>query len=92
MFAQVSAWQQSGQTQKAFCADQAIALCVFSYWVKRYRLHCEGSDKKELGFAEVALPGAESGGEVFARIRYASGVEVEFSHRVESSYLRSLLT
>lgn len=91
MFAQVSAWDQSGQTQKSYCAAQDIPLCVFTYWVKRYRDSNKGSETKGIGFSEVELPVAGGVGEVFARIRFSSGVEIEFSHRVESSYLRSLL-
>jgi len=91
MFAQVSAWDQSGQRQKSYCAAQDIPLCVFSYWVKRYRDSYNVSETKESGFSEVELPGAGGVGEVFARIRFSSGVELEFRHRVESSYLRSLL-
>ena len=59
--------------------------------MKRYRDSYKGSETKERGFSEVELPGAGGVGEVFARIRFSSGVELEFSHRVESSYLRSLL-
>lgn len=33
--AHIEAWQQSNQTQKAYCQSEGISLAAFGYWRKR---------------------------------------------------------
>lgn len=37
MFAMVSHWQQSRQSQKSYCEQHGIRYHVFHYWYKRFR-------------------------------------------------------
>jgi len=39
MFAVIEAYLTSGQTQKAFCESEAVALATFQYWLARYKRH-----------------------------------------------------
>jgi hypothetical protein len=36
-FSMITAWQQSGQSQKQFCLQNNIVYHVFHYWYKIYR-------------------------------------------------------
>ena len=37
MFKIIEAYQQSGQTQRAFCKEREIAFTTFLCWLKKYR-------------------------------------------------------
>ena len=37
MFSLIEAWQNSGQSQKAYCRDKNIGYHVFHYWYRIYR-------------------------------------------------------
>ena len=37
MFRIITAWQNSGMTQKAFCREQGLKPSLFYYWLRKYR-------------------------------------------------------
>ncbi|WP_419605817.1 IS66 family insertion sequence element accessory protein TnpA [Thiolapillus sp.] len=37
----ISAWQQSGLTQKAYCEQQELRYTTFGYWVRKLRRAAE---------------------------------------------------
>ena len=59
MFDKISAWQQSGLTQKAFCQQHNIAYHVFHYYYGRFRIK-ENSQPASFIKLQVALPGLSS--------------------------------
>jgi len=73
--------QQSGLTQSAFCRERGLGLSTFHYW-KRKVASAEAGDgtrvsaasAEQSAFTEIALPGAEDGGET-----RPSEVELELS-------------
>lgn len=90
MYDLVSLWEKSDQSQQAFCEAHEIPLAVFAYWRRRHKKSEEG-EHRAAGFSEVCLPGSESSGGVFARIRFANGVELELEQRVESAWIKDLV-
>jgi len=70
MFALVDQWKASGVTKKAFCAEQAINIHTFSYWVTKRRR----ADHPSGGFAAVDTSGAWLSDTV--TITYPNGVVV----------------
>ncbi len=50
----ISAWQQSGLTQKAYCEQQELRYSTFGYWVRKLRRAAEpATEKKGAGFVPV---------------------------------------
>lgn len=95
MYAYVTAWEQSGQSQREFIAGQGLSKSVFGYWLRRYRAERGGRSTPVGGFVAVALP-AGPGKEVaapglFARVEYADGRVLLLHMAVTSQYLRELL-
>ena len=86
----VKLWEKSGATQQAFCKAHEIPSGVFAYWRRRYRKF-QLTEMPTQGFAEVCLPGTGSSGCIFARIRFANGVELDLEQRVESAWIKDLL-
>ncbi|WP_456409418.1 IS66 family insertion sequence element accessory protein TnpA [Caldithrix abyssi] len=37
MFKIIEAYEQSGQTQRAFCKERELAITTFLYWLRKYR-------------------------------------------------------
>ncbi|MHB2149757.1 IS66 family insertion sequence element accessory protein TnpA [Calditrichota bacterium LG25] len=37
MFKIIEAYEQSGQTQRAFCKERELAFTTFLYWLRKYR-------------------------------------------------------
>lgn len=68
----ITAWQQSGMTQRAFCAANNITYHVFHYWYGVYR-----SNKNAAGsFLPVRI--AASGNDELITITGLSGIQVQF--------------
>jgi len=70
MFALVDQWKTSGVTKKAFCAEQAININTFSYWVAKRRR----ADQPSGGFDAVDVSGAGPSDRI--TITYPNGVVV----------------
>lgn len=90
MFDLVKLWEHSGMSQQAFCRAHEIPAGVFGYWRRRY-CKVQPAEMPAPGFAEVCLPGTGTSGCIFARIRFANGVELELEQRVESAWIKDLL-
>lgn len=37
MYGVVAGWEQSGQSQQAYCATQGLSMAVFQYWLRHWR-------------------------------------------------------
>ena len=83
MFALVELQQQSGKSQKDFCAERGLAPHVFHYWLKKYR----DKNQEETGFVQLDSSGSASA----VRLRTASGHILEFDGQPSPSYLAELI-
>lgn len=93
MFPLVEAWQSSGQTQKAFCTEKDISISVFTYWLRRYRIHGDRNQDhtpqaQEAGFVSVRLADPRA---VALEVALPSGTVLRFAQVVPLSYLKALL-
>ena len=93
MFKGISRWQQSGLTQKAWCAKNNVAYGTFHYWYKRYRSQ-DWDDSAHLddtgGFVQLlvdALPASASGCELLL----PDGKRLVFQQPVSAEFLRTLI-
>lgn len=86
MLHMIATWQQSGLTQKAFCATNNIAYHVFHYWYGVYRSnrHVTGS------FLPVNITAAANLEKII--VTGANGIQVQFALTDQSVYfLKQLL-
>ncbi|WKN46220.1 IS66 family insertion sequence element accessory protein TnpA [Tunicatimonas pelagia] len=60
MFPLVAQWQESGETQKAFCIQRSIPVSVFAYWLRRYRDQQGGSGDQVPGFVPIRTAVSDS--------------------------------
>lgn len=82
----VSRWQQSGLTQKAFCAADNIPYHVFHYWYGVYRsdLNSNGS------FLPVNITSADIGEQI--TVTGLSGIKLQFEPTKQSvDFIKQLL-
>lgn len=90
MFPLIRAWEESGKSQKEFCAGRGIKAHLFYYWLKRYRVSKQAISEAGPGFValEVApVPEAV----VLAEIVYSNGTRLVLKERVGVDFLRALL-
>ena len=92
MFPLIRSWEESGQSQKDFCANQGIKPHVFWYWLRRYREegHQAKDRPKGQGFIPLKVEAAMEES-VLAEIIYANGTRLIFKERVGIKLLQSLL-
>lgn len=93
MFPLVAQWQESDQTQKAFCTQHSIPVSVFAYWLRRYRIHGDRDQNADLsdeqaGFVPVRMVAS---GPAALEVSLPSGVVLRFAQVVPLSYLKALL-
>ena len=61
MFGSITGWQQSGLSQKAWCAKHNITYCVFHYWYKKFRNHqSKNTVSPATGFVQLVVPDGPS--------------------------------
>lgn len=87
MFSMIGLWQQSGLTQKAFCAQHDIVYHVFHYWYKRFRLYHAPS--KPEGFISIKIDAQEVSA---AELLLPDGKRLLFHQPVSSSFLKALIS
>ena len=86
MLQMITQWQQSGLTQKGFCAANNIAYHVFHYWYRVYR-----SDANATGsFLQVNI--APSANQEKITVTGKNGIQVQFAFTDQSvHFLKQLL-
>ena len=52
---QITAWQASGQSQKAFCETNDLNFHRFGYWRRKLLNRAEARRQKDTGFVPVTL-------------------------------------
>lgn len=91
MFESIVHWQQSGLTQKAWCAEHAIAYSRFHYWYKRFRnQQAKTSGEAGEGFVELMVSPPPSGSP-WCELVLGEGKRLLFHQAVPAEFLNSLL-
>ncbi len=79
----LKSWKSSGQSAKSFSKDKPFSASSLRYW------------KGKMGFSApssfIQVIPDDSGTTSYAKLRYPSGVVLEFYTPVESQYLKGLL-
>lgn len=88
MFPLVEAWQNSGQTQKVFCAEHDISVSVLAYWLRRYCDHHAELSDELVGFVPLHLTDSPASA---LEVSLPSGAVLRFGQIVPVGYLKSLL-
>jgi hypothetical protein len=88
MFGKISAWQQSGLTQKAFCQQHNIAYHVFHYYYRRFR----GKEKdKPASFIKLQLPSHAPSALAQVELILPDGKRLLFHQAVSADFIKSLI-
>ena len=79
-------WQQSGLSQKAFCAANNIAYHVFHYWYRVYK----ANQKSKGSFLPVSITTPDVNEQI--TITGISGIKLQFEVTAQSvRFIRQLL-
>jgi len=87
MFGYIEQWQQSGQSQKAFCRQVNLSYHIFHYWYKRYRMT---ESKPASSFIKLGVSAAS----VISHTELVlpDGKRLLFHHPVSIDYLKALIS
>jgi|694.fasta_scaffold140843_1 hypothetical protein len=87
MFALIRQWQETGMSQKDFCARKNIVYATFHYWYKKFR---DASPPQDLtpSFVPVSVPLQTISS--FCTVRMADGIQIDFHAPVPPAYLNQL--
>lgn len=88
MFVKISAWQQSGLTQKAFCQQHNIAYHVFHYYYGRFRIK---ENDRPASFIKLQLPSNASSALAQVELILPDGKRLLFHQTVSVDFLKSLI-
>ena len=96
----VTRWEQSGKTQRDFCAAQGIGYWTFHRW--RKRLSGARAEPTQSNSAPATTPHhpfialravrVPDGGRPAACVRFESGVLIEFAELPDAAFLQGLAT
>ena len=84
-FIMIRAWQQSGQSQLAFCKKNNIAYHVFHYWYKVFRRQ---HTTAEAGFVSLNIAASLQAN---VEILFADGKRIVFHQPVSADYLKAVI-
>jgi len=85
MYGVVAGWQQSGQSQQAYCAAQGLSIAVFHYWLRHWR---ESQAEGVVGeFVEVRPQTIAQG----LIVEYPNGIKIHLPVGYSEHQLRVLL-
>lgn len=88
-FKMISAWLDSGQTQRAYCTEQGIPYHSFHYWYKKYR---DGQTVDQaIGQSFVKLKVSEVEPSAFAELHFLHGQRLVFTQPLGVDFVKSLL-
>jgi hypothetical protein len=90
MFSFIQQWENSHQSQKAFCLKHNIRYYVFHYWLKRYREETTGNEDTSSSFVKLkVIPPAAL---AHAELILPDGKRLLFHEPVSSVFLKSLIS
>lgn len=90
MFSKIRDWQQSGLTQKAWCAAHQIKYHIFHYWYKRYRN--DPSPATQNQFIGLQIEPAAGASAAYIELVLVNGKRLLFHQPVNSDYLKALIS
>ena len=94
-FLMIEAWQQSGLSQKAWCARESMAYHSFHYWYKKYRLAHPAvlsSLDKSQRFISLQVQSSFNSSAVNLELLLTDGRRVLFYSPVSSDYLKAIIS
>ena len=59
--AHITAWQTTGQSQKAYCHTHRLSYSAFGYWVRKLRTASMEHPPRTTGFVPVSVPPVNGG-------------------------------
>ena len=87
----MSAWKQSGLSQKAWCEQNGLRYYVFHYWYKRYR--DKKSDGSEPAFIPLTVkPSFSDAACANIEVVLADGKRILFHQAVSSDFLKAVIS
>lgn len=90
-FEDIISWQQSGVSQKAWCAKNNVPYSVFHYWYRRFRnLHPENEKGASNSFVQIKVPDNLSG-IPWCELVLPNGQKLFFHQPLCADFIRSLL-
>jgi transposase-like protein len=89
MFTFIGQWENSSQSQKAFCHEHDVRYHVFHYWLKRYRQDHQGKKGKPSSFVKLQV--TQSASTQHAELILPDGKRLVFHEPVGSDFLKSLI-
>ncbi len=90
MFPVIECFLESGQSQKAFCAECRLPLPVFFYWLRKYRRQLAGAGDSG-SFIEIQ-PDPVPAEMAHVEVLYTNGTRVRLFSAVTPSYVTSLVS
>lgn len=91
MFEFIRQWQQSGLSQKAWCAQHNFAYSSFHYWYKRFRKQQADSREATSGdFVKLMVQDPPSVNP-WCELVFGNGKKVFFHQPLPAAFIRSLL-
>ena len=88
MFSLISAWQQSGLSQRAYCGQHGVRYSLFHYWYKRYRDE-QTAPAGQASFVSLDLQPSPSAASV--ELLLPDGRRLVFYQGVSAEYLKALI-
>lgn len=89
MYSYIQQWENSHQSQKAFCLEHNIRYYVFHYWLKRYREETECNKDTPTSFVKLKV--TPSALLATAELVLPDGKRLVFHEPVSSDFLKSLI-
>ncbi len=89
-FLMTEAWQQSGLSQKAWCAQQNISYHIFHYWYKQYR--AAQSPHQSDRFIPLQVQPSLSDGCAQLELLLVDGRRLLFHSPVSSDYIKAIIS
>jgi len=90
MFSSIHRWENSHQSQKAFCLEHNIRYYVFHYWLKRYREETTGNEDTNTSFVKLKVIPSDT--LAHAELILPDGKRLLFHEPVSSGFLKSLIS
>lgn len=94
-FLMIEAWQQSGLSQKAWCAQESMAYHSFHYWYKKYRAAHPVATKRsgqKQKFISLQVQSSFNSSAANLELLLTDGRRLLFYSPVSSDYLKAIIS
>lgn len=85
-------WHQSGKTKIAFCQEEGLIKSTFYYWIKKFQKEKVTVKQRKPSFTPLILEQKTdlNNKQPIFRIKYISGVSIDFYDMVDAGFIKSL--